>query len=159
VSADYDAPSLVHDFSGHKLHQHGQRARLSLPHARVLVVDDMQTNLDVAQGMLQIYGISVDCLAGGQEAVDAVRSGQVSYDALFIDHMMPGMDGIEAVRIIREEIGSEYARTLPIIALTANVVVGSREMFLRNGFQDFLPKPIEMPQLEAVLRKWVRDKV
>jgi len=75
-----------------------------------------------------------------------------------MDHMMPGMDGIEAVRIIREEIGTDYAKTIPIIALTANAIVGNEEMFLSKGFQAFIPKPIEIARLDAVLRQWVRDK-
>jgi CheY-like chemotaxis protein len=72
-----------------------------------------------------------------------------------MDHMMPGMDGIEAVRIIREEIGSEYAKTVPVIALTANVSEGNESMFLERGFQDYLPKPIDVSALERILRKWV----
>jgi CheY-like chemotaxis protein len=75
-----------------------------------------------------------------------------------MDHMMPEMDGIEAARIIREEIGTEYARTIPIIALTANAIVGNEEMFMSKGFQAFLSKPIEIARLDAVLRQWVRDK-
>jgi len=72
--------------------------------------------------------------------------------------MMPGMDGVEATKIIREKIGTEYAKTVPIIALTANAILGNEEMFLRNGFQAFIPKPIEIARLDAVLRQWVRDK-
>jgi len=72
--------------------------------------------------------------------------------------MMPGMDGIEAVRIIREEIGSEYAKNIPIIALTANAIVGREEMFLNKGFQAFISKPIDLARLDIVLRQWVRNK-
>jgi CheY-like chemotaxis protein len=74
-----------------------------------------------------------------------------------MDHMMPGMDGIEATRLIRE-IGTEYARTVPIIALTANAIVGNEQMFLRHGFQAFLSKPIDIQRMDMVLRQWVRDK-
>jgi DNA-binding NarL/FixJ family response regulator len=83
----------------------------------------------------------------------------VRYDAIFMDHMMPGMDGIEATRRIREEIGTEYARTVPIIALTANALVGNERMFLERGFQAFLAKPIDIPRLDQALRQWVRDRV
>ena len=83
---------------------------------------------------------------------------EIHYDAIFMDHMMPGMDGIETVRIIREEIGTEYAKTIPIIALTANAIVGNDKMFLENGFQAFLTKPIDVVRLDAVLRQFVRDK-
>jgi CheY-like chemotaxis protein len=87
-----------------------------------------------------------------------VRAANPRYRAVFMDHMMPEMDGIEATRHIREEIGTTYAQTVPIIALTANAIVGNEEMFLTNGFQDFLSKPIDMVKLDAVLRRWVRDK-
>jgi len=69
---------------------------------------------------------------------------------------MPGMDGIEAVKIIRNEIDTDYARTIPIIALTANAIIGNEEMFLEHGFQALLPKPIEIIKLDAVLTKWVK---
>jgi HPt (histidine-containing phosphotransfer) domain-containing protein len=72
--------------------------------------------------------------------------------------MMPEIDGIEATRIIREEIGSEYAKTVPIIALTANALIGNEGMFLNKGFQAFLSKPIEPPRLDATLQEWVRNK-
>jgi CheY-like chemotaxis protein len=72
--------------------------------------------------------------------------------------MMPGMDGIEAVRIIREEIGTDYARNVPVIALTANAIFGSDKMFLENGFQAFLSKPIEIHRMDQVLRQWVRNR-
>ena len=129
-----------------------------LPHARVLLVDDMATNLDVAKGLLKPYGMRIDCAMDGQTAIDLIREGKIHYDAVFMDHMMPGMDGLETVRIIREEIGSEYARTVPIIALTANAVIGSEEMFLQRGFQAFVSKPISIVQLDAVIRRWVQGK-
>jgi signal transduction histidine kinase/CheY-like chemotaxis protein len=144
-------------YSDQKLHQGAKMKRIKLPYARVLVVDDVLTNLDVAKGMLKPYGMQVDCVTSGQQAVDAIREN-VRYNAVFMDHMMPGMDGLEAARIIREEIDSEYARTVPIIALTANAIIGNEEMFLREGFQAFIPKPIEIARLDAVIRQWVRDK-
>ncbi len=132
--------------------------RVQLPYARVLVVDDIVTNLDVAKGMLKPYGLKIDCVTGGRRAVELIRAGKPRYNAVFMDHMMPEMDGIEATRIIREEIGTEYAKNMPIIALTANAIVGNEEMFLRRGFQDFISKPIDMAKLDAVLRRWVRDR-
>ena len=131
--------------------------RIQLPNARVLVVDDVPTNLDVAKGMMKPYGMRIDCVTSGQKAIDLIRDERIRYNAVFMDHMMPEMDGMEAVRIIREEIGTEYARTVPIIALTANAIMGSEAMFLRNGFQAFLSKPIGMARLDAVIRAWVRD--
>ena len=132
--------------------------RINMSYARVLIVDDNPTNLDVAKGLMGIYGMKIDCVTSGQQAIDAIRSEKVKYTAIFMDHMMPEMDGIEAVRIIREHIGTEYSKTVPIIALTANAIVGNEEMFLSKGFQAFISKPIDLARLDTVLRQWVRDK-
>ena len=129
--------------------------RISLPDARVLVVDDVPTNIDVARGVMRPYGMTIDSAASGREAIEAIRDESVRYDAIFMDHMMPEMDGVEAARLIRE-IGSDYARTVPIIAFTANAIVGSEEMFLSNGFQAFVSKPIDVARLDAVIREWVK---
>jgi CheY-like chemotaxis protein len=132
--------------------------RAYIPYAAVLVVDDVVTNLDVAKGMMKPYGMVVDCVTSGQEAVDLIRKEEVLYSAIFMDHMMPDMDGIEAARVIREDIGTEYAKTVPIIALTANAIVGNEEMFLRHGFQAFLTKPIDIMRLDMVINDFVRNK-
>jgi len=133
-------------------------SRASLPYARVLVVDDVLTNLDVAMGMMKPYQMQIDCATSGQQAVDAVKDEKVRYNAIFMDHMMPGMDGIEATRIIRNEIGTEYAKTVPIIAFTANALTGNEEMFLSNGFNGFISKPIDVIRLDAAIQQWVRDE-
>jgi CheY-like chemotaxis protein len=132
--------------------------RVDLSYARILLVDDVTTNLDVAKGMMKPYKLKIDYATSGPQAIRMIRAGEPHYDAIFMDHMMPGMDGIEATRIIREEIGTDYARNIPVIALTANAIVGNNEMFLNNGFQDFVSKPIDMTKLDAVLRTWVRNK-
>jgi signal transduction histidine kinase/DNA-binding NarL/FixJ family response regulator/HPt (histidine-containing phosphotransfer) domain-containing protein len=132
--------------------------RIQIPYARVLVVDDVTTNLDVAKGLMKPYGMTVDCVNSGPEAIELIRSEKHHYDAIFMDHMMPGMDGIEAVRIIREEIGTDYAQNIPIIALTANAIVGNEEMFLAHGFQAFLSKPIDIMAMDVAIRHWVRNK-
>ncbi len=132
--------------------------RVDLSYANVLVVDDILTNLDVVKGMMKPYGLKVDCAISGYQAIEMIRMENPRYSAVFMDLMMPGMDGIEAKRIIREEIGTDYAKNIPIIALTANAIVGNEEMFLSQGFQDFISKPIDMTKLDAVLRRWVRDK-
>ncbi|MCL2162035.1 MAG: ATP-binding protein [Betaproteobacteria bacterium] len=132
--------------------------RIAMPYAKVLIVDDVPTNLDVARGILKPYGMQVDCVSSGIEAIERIRDPKVTYDAVFMDHMMPEMDGIEATRIIRKEIDSEYARNIPIIALTANAIVGNEEMFLKNGFQAFLSKPIDVMRMDLILRQWVRNK-
>ncbi|MCL1813020.1 MAG: ATP-binding protein, partial [Treponema sp.] len=145
-------------YSDQKRRQNSRLVHIRLPNARILVVDDVPTNLDVAKGMMKPYGMHIDCVISGQEAIDAIRSEKVRYNAVFMDHMMPGMDGIEATRIIREEIGTEYAKNVPIIAFTANAIVGNEEMFLSKGFQSYISKPIEIARLDAVIREWVRNK-
>ncbi|MDR1099577.1 MAG: response regulator [Treponema sp.] len=129
-----------------------------MPYGKALVVDDVATNLEVAKGLMLPYGLTIDCVSSGQEAVDKIRQAKVRYDMVFMDHMMPGMDGIEAVRIIRNEIGTEYAQTVPIIALTANALAGNEEMFLSNGFNDFISKPIDLMRLDTLLNQWIRDR-
>ncbi|MCL1849282.1 MAG: ATP-binding protein [Clostridiales bacterium] len=124
------------------------------PGVHILSVDDVSTNLMVLEGLLSIYQVQVHSCKSGAEAIDALK--QRPYDLVFMDHMMPGMDGIEATRQIRS-LASVYPHLagLPIIALTANAVIGADEMFLRNGMDDFLSKPIEMAYLHAILEKWI----
>jgi len=143
--------------------------RFTLPQARILVVDDIATNLRVAEGLLSPYKALVDTCLSGPEAIEMVK--QQNYDIVFMDHMMPGMDGIEATAIIRawekeqykintlssievDSIGDSCKR-MPIIALTANAVAGIREMFLSSGFNDFLAKPIDVLKLDEMLAQWI----
>jgi signal transduction histidine kinase/CheY-like chemotaxis protein/HPt (histidine-containing phosphotransfer) domain-containing protein len=123
-----------------------------MPYGRVLVVDDVETNLYVVRGLLAPYGLSIDIAMSGFEAIDKIRGG-AKYDIIFMDHMMPKMDGIEAVKIIRNLDYKGY-----IVALTANAITGQAEVFLNNGFDDFISKPIDIRQLNAVLNKLIRDK-
>ena len=132
--------------------------RIPLPYARVLIVDDNVTNLYVLQGMLKPYKMKVDCVTSGEEAIELIREEKVRYDAIFMDQMMPVMDGVCATRMIREEIGTDYGKNINIIAFTANATYGSEEMFLKNGFQGFLSKPVEVLALDWIVRQWVRDK-
>ena len=131
-------------------------ARFSAPEAKILVVDDISTNLRVAQGLLAPYNVRVDVCKSGMEALKAVCSKE--YDLVLMDHKMPEMDGVEAVRRIRE-MGDDdsYYSNLPIIALTANAIAGTREMFLENGFNDFLSKPIDTVILNSILEKWISE--
>ncbi|MDR1531650.1 MAG: response regulator [Clostridiales bacterium] len=130
--------------------------RVTAPSARVLVVDDNATNLKVAEGLLAPYRTRVDTCPGGAEAVRLARENR--YDIIFMDHMMPEMDGVEAAAAIRAFEGG-YFREVPIIALTANAVVGMKEMFLTKGFSDYLSKPIETSKLNEIMEKWIpRDK-
>jgi len=126
--------------------------REPMPYGNVLIVDDVESNLYVAKGLLQPYKLSIDTADNGMEAIEKIKSGKV-YDIIFMDHMMPEMDGVEAVKIIRE---SGY--TSPIIALTANIIGGQAEIFLKSGFDGFISKPIDIHQLDSVLNKFIRDK-
>ena len=126
-------------------------------YARVLVVDDMQTNLDVTEGLLRKYKMQVDCVLSGYEAVERIRHGKPEYSAVFMDHMMPGMDGIETADAIRA-LESEYARSIPIIALTANAIHGTENVFYAHDFQAFITKPIDIMLLDTVVCKWVRNE-
>jgi CheY-like chemotaxis protein len=126
----------------------------SAPEATVLVVDDVLTNLRVAREFMDYYGIAVETCMDGPEALEMVEDRR--YDLIFMDHMMPKMNGLEAtLRIRRLGRNDEYFRNVPIVALTANAVVGQREIFLEHGFNDFLPKPLEAQALDAVLKKWL----
>jgi signal transduction histidine kinase/DNA-binding response OmpR family regulator len=145
-------------YSDHKRRHSLPPTRVNLSYARVLVVDDVSINLEVAKGIMEPYKMRINCVTSGQEAINAIRTEKVRYNAIFMDHMMPEMDGIETVRKIREEIGTEYAKTVPVIALTANAIIGNEQMFLSNGFQDFLSKPIEPARLDEVIQKWVRNE-
>jgi CheY-like chemotaxis protein len=136
--------------------------RIPMPEARVLVVDDVQTNLDIARGVMKPYQMTIDCVLSGIEAVNLVRKAEVKYDAIFMDYTMPELDGIEATRMIREEIGSDYAKTVPVIALTANANItqidNNENLLSESGFQAFLSKPIDIMKLDAILRQWVRKQ-
>ena len=130
----------------------GQIVRDPMPYGSILVVDDVETNIYVAEGLLKLYKLQVDIAMSGQKAVELINEGKV-YDVIFMDHMMPEMDGLEAVKILRS---SGYSA--PIVALTANAVLGQADMFLQNGFDDFISKPIDIRQLNSVLNRFVRDR-
>jgi signal transduction histidine kinase/CheY-like chemotaxis protein len=131
--------------------------RSDLSYARVLVVDDVQTNLDVARGLMLPYKLTIDCVLSGRDAIDRVQKEDVHYNAIFMDHMMPEMDGVEATQIIRK-INTDYAKTVPIIALTANAISGNEKKFLSSGFNAFISKPIDIMRLNTILNQYVRDK-
>jgi len=128
-----------------------------MPYGKVLVVDDLPVNLQIARGLLEPYGLKVDSAESGKEAIELIEAENPRYDLIFMDHMMPDMDGIETIGIIRQN-SSEYVRNVPIIALTANAMVGNSEMFMSKGFNGFISKPIDIVQLDEALNKFIRDK-
>ncbi|MDR2760021.1 MAG: response regulator [Spirochaetaceae bacterium] len=126
----------------------------SAPDAKILVVDDIEINLDVADAMLASFDIKADLAQKGITAIELVQ--EISYDIIFMDHMMPELDGVETTRRIRE-LGEPFKK-IPIIALTANVINGAEAMFLENHFNGLLPKPISLASLNHCLRKWLPEQ-
>ncbi|MCL2443285.1 MAG: ATP-binding protein, partial [Treponema sp.] len=129
-----------------------QIAHEYMPYGSIMIVDDVESNLYVAKGMMLPYGMKIETVSSGSKAVDKIRKGE-KYDIIFMDHMMPVMNGIEATKFIRD-----MGYTNPIIALTANAVTGSSVIFLSNGFDGFLSKPIDIRELNSLLNRLVRDE-
>jgi len=141
-------PQKIRYYESFDIKNNNIAIKFNAPKAKILVVDDIDTNLKVARGLMLPYKMQIDLCTSGMEAIEKVKANR--YDLVFMDHMMPEMDGIEATKLIREI----YAN-LPIIALTANAVSGTKEMFLSNGFDDFLSKPIDTIKLNSILEKWL----
>lgn len=125
------------------------------PDGKVLVVDDNVVNLKVTKGLLESYKIQVDTASGGFEAIDILHNCK-DYDMIFMDHMMPQIDGVDTTKIIRN-FPEDYYQSVPIIAFTANAVKDAQLMFLSNGFNDFLAKPIEIKSLKQILLRWLPE--
>lgn len=121
------------------------------PDANVLIVDDNAVNLTVAEGIMEPLKMKIDTVTSGKAAVDKIS--RFHYDIVFMDHMMPELDGVETTHIIRR-FHPEYD-DVPIIALTANAVEGTKEMFCREGMNDFIPKPIELRLLASKVKQWI----
>ena len=117
---------------------------------KALVVDDEPMNLAVARSIFGRYGMKVSSADSGQRSIEMCRENK--YDIVFMDHMMPGMDGVEAMKIIRSETIKSKGE-LPIVALTANAVSTAKEMFISEGFDGFVSKPIELAEFERVMKK------
>ncbi|GBU20794.1 histidine kinase [Fibrobacteres bacterium R8-0-B4] len=139
-------------FAGDRHAANLQIAAEPMPYGSVLVVDDVATNLYVAEGLLSLYKLKIETADSGFSAISRTENGKV-YDIVFMDHMMPRMDGIETTLKLREA-GYKGA----IVALTANAIVGNDEMFMQNGFDGFISKPIDVRQLNEILNKFIRDR-
>ena len=149
--------SIAAVFNGQRIVQRqdmhdNTRRRFVAPDAKVLVVDDNAMNLKVMARLLLPYQIKVVTALGGQESLDKLNT--MDYDCVFLDHMMPEMDGVETLHRMRQKPGA-YFQSLPIIAFTANAIGGAREMFMEEGFDDFIAKPIELSVLERMLRRYI----
>jgi CheY-like chemotaxis protein len=123
----------------------------AMPYGSILIVDDVETNLYIAQGLMNLFKLKSETVTSGSEAIKKIARGD-TYDVIFMDHMMPELDGVKATRLIRD-LG--YSK--PIVALTANVLAEQEKMYLENGFDGFVPKPIELKLLNEVLCRFVRD--
>jgi CheY-like chemotaxis protein/HPt (histidine-containing phosphotransfer) domain-containing protein len=121
--------------------------------ARILVVDDNATNQFLAQCLLKKIGIRADITANGEEAIKALET--LSYDLVFMDCQMPLLDGYDATKRIRDTHSNVLDRNIPIIAMTANVLPGSKEKCLRAGMNDFIPKPVKSDKVLQVLQQWL----
>ncbi|MCL2174691.1 MAG: ATP-binding protein [Treponema sp.] len=124
---------------------------LSAPDANILIVDDNEFNLKTIEALLGLFNTKIKAVYSGKEAIEAVQKEK--FDIVFMDHMMPEMDGVEAVSVIRK-LGPQY-NYLIIIALTANAIYGVREMFLLNGFNDYISKPVDLQGLKNLLFEWL----
>ncbi|MBS7008409.1 hybrid sensor histidine kinase/response regulator [Anaerostipes sp.] len=121
------------------------------PEAKILIVDDNQINLGVAEALMDPYQMQIDCASSGKEAVQAVK--RFGYDLIFLDHMMPEMDGIETLKAIRAL--PDPKNNIPVIALTANVTKEAQELFKKEGFDGFMPKPVDIRLLDEILMKYL----
>lgn len=148
-----ETPIGAKDKIGPNVHRH---IVFKAPAVSVLVIDDSMVNLNVAKGLLKAYDIDADIAEGGYEALKLVDKKK--YELVFMDHMMPDIDGIETMRRIRDKGG--WCEKVPIVALTANVTDEARRLFKIEGMQDFLAKPIELSLLRDILIKWLpKDKI
>lgn len=133
-----------------------QKKRFILPKASVLIVDDNHMNLKVASGLLRPYQMEIVTTDSGKNALELMQ--QRKFDLIFMDHMMPEMDGVETLKRIRA-LEVEYCKTVPVVALTANAVSGAREMFQNEGFCDMVAKPVEMSMVERVLQRFLPEEL
>ncbi|MBP5403202.1 MAG: response regulator [Treponema sp.] len=130
--------------------------KFTAPDANVLVVDDNDVNIQVAQGLLRKFAVNPDCLTSGYEALEKVFTKD--YDIIFMDHQMPGMDGVETLQKIREKEKNDGSHRI-IVALSANAINGAREMFIKNGFDDFVAKPVQGKDFGECLIKHLPKKL
>ena len=126
------------------------------PGARILIVDDYEMNLKVAVGLLAPLQMQIELAESGQKALEMIQ--QKKYHMVFMDHMMPGMDGVETTLRLRK-LPDAYYQELPVIALTANAMKEAEKLFMESGMNGFVAKPIDMRQICAVIRKWLPEEL
>ena len=129
--------------------------RKLIPRANVLIVDQLETDLELIKDMLRPYGMRIDCVDDGCSAAELIAAEDLKYDVIFIDYSMPVIDGFEAVDLIRG-IATDYAESVPIIAVSSDKRIGEDRTFTAKGFQDFVAKPIDAIELNGIINRWVR---
>ncbi|MDR2305511.1 MAG: response regulator [Treponema sp.] len=166
----HSAPAEGTAYENNLPEQTDSKVSFTAPDARILIVDDVSINLLVAEGLLAPYKMQIDCCTGGAEAISLMEKNH--YDLILMDHLMPEMNGMETTAKIRaleaqaaegslhsqpEEMNKPQGSLsrIPVIALTADAIIGMKEMFLDNGFDDYLSKPIEMSTMHAIIKKWI----
>jgi len=142
---NHEASALSHKWNSGLVYE-------PMPYGSVLVVDDVEANLYVAQELMSFYDLQIETAKSGQAAIDKIKSGK-TYSVIFMDYMMPDMDGVEAAGKIRELDYKGY-----MVAFTANAMIGQAEKFIEQGFDSFLSKPIQSTQLDTILHKFIRAK-
>ena len=128
-------------------------ALFKAPEARILAVDDNQINLTIVKGLLRRTEIQIDTASNGFDCLDMVKSKQ--YHIIFLDHMMPDIDGIEVMKRLKA-MSDNMSKDAPVIALTANAIAGAKEEYLAHGFTDYMAKPIDAKELEKMLTSYRR---
>jgi CheY-like chemotaxis protein len=149
-------PCVIAEAMQHRATDEAEQLDFIAPDAQILVVDDIEINLAVAEALLSTFEIVPTLVNSGRNAVSWVTKKR--FDIIFMDHLMPEMDGVETARAI-QQLGDKYNKA-PIIALTANAINEAKQMFLENGFSDFLPKPLNINALAQCLKKWLpKEKI
>lgn len=147
--------SLLKGVKAERIELEGKVAEMPvLPHVRILIVDDNDLNLQIAEALLQTFEMKIDCAGSGREAIEAVNCRD--YDLIFMDYMMPEMDGIKTMKKIRGLPGDQYEK-LPIVVLTADATSSAKDRLLAEGFDDYLTKPINIEETGRLLTKWLCD--
>lgn len=145
--------AIKNDFvNADELTYEDEEHQLYAPDVNILVIDDNRMNIRVVEGLLKEYGVNVSYALSGQEGINMLDSQQ--YDLVLLDHMMPEMDGVETLHNIRKK-KSAYFKEIPILALTANAIAGTRELLIKEGFDDFLAKPVENSVLQRALKRHI----
>ena len=133
-----------------------KKASFTAPDAKVLVVDDVKMNINVFKALLKRTKISVDSAMSGPEALEMIKDNK--YDIIFLDHMMPDMDGIETYKHMKE-LEESLNKDTTVIMLTANAIMGAKEEYLGIGFSDYLSKPVQAAKLEAMILKYLPEEL